>query len=109
MVLDGPLGLIRAAFRASGALLALLVPGHLALGGLHRCLFDLVTYAGHVGLPSLRCAILSFYEVVSVFCSIFLRRVTRSLLSSSYSPTLFSSASERPSSRSETSPTFISS
>jgi len=33
--------------------LALLVPGHLALGGLHRRLFDLLTYAGHAGHPSL--------------------------------------------------------
>jgi hypothetical protein len=62
----------------------------------------------HDAAPRLR-AFLSFYEVVSVFCSISLRRVPRSLLSFSYSPTLFNSASEMPLSRSETSPTFISS
>jgi hypothetical protein len=58
---------------------------------------------------SLKCAFMSFYEVVSIFCFISLRRVPRFLLRFSYFLTLFNSSAERPSSRSETSSTFISS
>ena len=58
---------------------------------------------------SLRCAFLSCYEVASIFCFISLRKDPRSLLRFSYFLTLFNSSAERPSSRSETSSTFISS
>jgi hypothetical protein len=52
-VLQGFLGLVDAAFRASAAL-ALLTTGSLVFSGLFRRSFDLLAYAGHVGHPSLR-------------------------------------------------------
>src|SRR5918994_6321111 len=55
-VLDGPHGLVHAAFRASGALilLALLViTGDLLLSGFHCCFLDLRANAGHLDHPSL--------------------------------------------------------
>src|SRR5215212_11234545 len=57
-VLEGFLGLVHAAFRASFATLALLLAGYLVFGSLLRRPFDLLAYAGHVGHPSLRRACL---------------------------------------------------
>src|SRR5215203_3558107 len=64
-VRDGPLGLVHAAFRASGALIlpALLLTGDLVLGGLRRRLFDLRAYASHLDHPSLWGTFLYFYEL----------------------------------------------
>jgi hypothetical protein len=74
MVLDGPHGLVHAAFRASGALVLvalLAITGDFLFSGLHCCFFDLRAYAGHVYHPSLSRAFLPIYEVVFMFCFIF--------------------------------------